>query len=248
MQPLPALAPLEMTVPAADGVVLKGQLSYPAAFGGLQHPLAILAHQYPATRDSFAPLVVDLLALGVATLAFDLRGHGASIQSPNGPLVIDTPNGLTLAEFGTAFMSSVEKVGFHRIADDVMRVAGWGVSQNFIDPSRIFLIGASVGGSGALLAAPRFTGLRGVLTLAAAGALAFGAGTPAHIRTGLASLGAPVLLASSEGDAFDGAANVRDWSDGLDHVTPLLVPGTGHGMAIYYDVRDEVVEFIKGRA
>ena len=156
--------------------------------------------------------------------------------------------GGTLAEFGTAFMSSVEKVGFHRIADDVMRVAGWGVSQNFIDPSRIFLIGASVGGSGALLAAPRFTGLRGVLTLAAAGALAFGAGTPAHIRTGLESLGAPVLLASSEGDAFDGAANVRDWSDGLDHVTPLLVPGTGHGMAIYYDVRDEVVEFIKGRA
>jgi len=32
------------------------------------YPLAVLAHQYPTTRDSCAPLIADLLAAGVATL------------------------------------------------------------------------------------------------------------------------------------------------------------------------------------
>ena len=122
MQPLPRLASIDMSVPAVDGVILKGTLTYPSSQAGGLHPIAVLAHQYPATRDSFAPLVEDLHSLGIATLAFDLRGHGASIQTTQGPLVIDTPNGLTPADFGAAFMSSVEKVGFHRIADDIMRV------------------------------------------------------------------------------------------------------------------------------
>jgi alpha-beta hydrolase superfamily lysophospholipase len=79
------LAPLEMSVPAADGLILKGTLTYPSGRPGEPFPLAVLAHQYPATRDSFAPLVRDLLAAGVATLAFDQRGHGASIVRPSGP-------------------------------------------------------------------------------------------------------------------------------------------------------------------
>jgi pimeloyl-ACP methyl ester carboxylesterase len=56
---------------------------------------------------------------------------------------------------------------------------------------------------------------------------------------------APTLLATSEKDPFDGAGNVQAWSDGLRHAKPLLVPGAAHGMAIYYDVRDEVLEFVK---
>jgi len=56
------LAPLEMSVPAVDGLVLKGTLTYPAGRcpagqRGARFALAVLAHQYPATRDSFAPLV-----------------------------------------------------------------------------------------------------------------------------------------------------------------------------------------------
>ena len=79
----------------------------------------MLAHQYPATSDSFAPLVDDLLDLGVATLAFDLRGHGSSITGPDGPRVIDTPLGFTLEHFGAAFMSSIARLEFNRIDDDI---------------------------------------------------------------------------------------------------------------------------------
>jgi dienelactone hydrolase len=239
------LAPLEMSVPAADGLVLKGTLTYPAGRPGAVFPLAVLAHQYPATRDSFAPLVRDLLTAGIATLAFDQRGHGASIVGPQGPIVVDAPEGLGLEAFGTAFVASAQRVSFGRIDNDVLRVVGWGASQNFIDPARLALVGASVGGPGVLLAAPGLPGLRGVATIGAAGAPAFGTDGPTRVRQAIERLRVPVFLASSEADPFEGGANVTAWSQGLAHVSSRLVPGTGHAMAIYFDVRDELVAFLR---
>ena len=240
-----SLAPLEMSVPAGDGLVLKGTLSYPPGAAGQGFPLAVLAHQYPATRDSWSPLVADLLALGVAALAFDQRGHAGSIVSPRGPLVIDTPEGVTLEAFGTAFVSSAGKVEFSRIPNDILRVVGWGVSQNYIDGSRLLLLGASVGGSGVLLAAPDIAGVRGVATLGAAGAPAIAADGPARVRAAVERLQAPFYLASSRDDPFDGAGNVAAWSQGLAPARTRIVPGAGHAMAIYFDVRDELLEFLR---
>jgi dienelactone hydrolase len=244
MSSVGGLAPLEMSVLAADGLVLKGTLAYPGRSGG-PFPLAVLAHQYPATRDSFAPLVADLHALGIATLAFDERGHGASIQSPAGPRVIDTPIGFDLPAFGTAFMSSIRRLEFQRIVDDILRVAGWGAVQNFVNPARLGLVGASIGGSGAILAAPAVPGLAALATLGAAGAPAFGADGPEQCRAALAALRLPAYLASSQDDPFDGGTNASRWSEGLSHVTPRLVAGTAHGMAIYFDVRDELIAFFR---
>jgi dienelactone hydrolase len=238
------LAPLQMSVPASDGLILKGTLTYPAGAAGNRYPLAVLAHQYPATRDSYAPLAADLLAAGIATLAFDQRGHGESITSPRGPVVVDTPEGVALEAFGAAFVSSVAKVGFQRIENDVVRVTGWGVSQNFIDGGRLALVGASVGGSAVLLAAPALA-VRAVATVGAAGALAFGSEGPARIRAAMEkSPGIRFFLASSKDDAFEGAANVEGWSRGLRHVRTRIVPGAGHAMAIYFAVRDELVAFL----
>jgi dienelactone hydrolase len=205
----------------------------------------VLAHQYPSTRDSFAPLVRELLAAEIATLAFDERGHGASIHGPGGLLVIDTPEGLGLEAFGAAFVSSAQRVGFGRIDNDILRVASWGASQNFIDPARLALVGGSVGGSGALLAAPAIQGVRGVATLGAAGAPAFGPDGAARIRRTIEQLIIPYFLASSTDDPFDGGANVRQWSQGLSHVTARLVPGAGHAMAIYYDVHADLLRFLR---
>lgn len=239
------LAPIEMSVAAADGLVLKGTLSYPEKYSGAGFPLAVLAHQYPATRDSYSPLVADLLGSGVATLAFDQRGHGASIVSPGGPSVVDTPEGLTPEAFGSAFVSSVGKVGFARIDNDILRVAGWGGVQNFIDPSRMALVGASIGGSGVLLAAANLPTLRAVATLGAAGVPAFGPGASDRIRAILERLKTPCYLASSTDDPYEGGANVNAWSRGLSHVTARLSPGSGHAMAIYFDVRDELLRFLR---
>jgi len=240
----PPLAPLEMTVLAGDGLLLKGVLAYPELPVGARYPLAVLAHQYPSTADSFSPLIEDLLDLGVAVLAFDERGHGASTAGPKGAVVIDTPVGFTGEAFGAAFMASAARVGFGKIDDDVLRVASWGAAQNHIDTGRLLLVGASVGGSGVLLAAPAISGLAGVVTLGAAGAPVFPDG-PARIRAALEKTRVPALLTSSEGDAFNGAGNAREWSAGLSHVQTRLVPGTAHAMAIYYEVRDGVLAFVR---
>jgi dienelactone hydrolase len=239
------LAPIGMSVPAADGLVLKGTLTYPTGRPGAIYPLALLAHQYPSTRDSYAPLARELLAAGIATLAFDERGHGESIMSPKGPLVIDAPVGPGLEAFGAAFVSSVGKVGFGRIDDDIIRAVGWGASQNFIDDSHLALVGASVGGTGAVLAAPRIPGIRAVATLGAAGAPAFGEDGAARARKAVEQSKCPFYLASAENDPFDGAGNVRNWSQGLSHATARLVPGSAHAMAIYFDVKDELLGFLR---
>jgi alpha-beta hydrolase superfamily lysophospholipase len=241
---MPGLAPIRMSVLASDGLVLKGELRYPDGLAGRMLPLAILAHQYPADRHSFEPLVQDLLRSGIATLAFDERGHGESLMGPGGMLVVDTPSDFSADAFGAAFMASAGKVGFFRIADDIIRVAAWGAAQNFVSKDLI-LVGGSVGGSGVLLAAPRVPHLKGVVTLGAAGALAHGPDAPERIRTALESAAWPALLASSEQDPFEGAANVRSWSSGLAHVRTSISPGTGHAMAIYYDVRDDIRGFVE---
>lgn len=244
MSALPALAPVGLALRASDGLVLRGELQYPLGTPGQRWPLAVLAHQYPAARGCFAPLIRDLLASGVATLAFDERGHGESIQGPDGPVVIDTPRDFSADAFGEAFVGSAEKLEFARIADDIVRVAAWGAAQNFIDADRLLLVGGSVGGTGVLLAAPRIPSLKGVVTLGAAGAPAHGEDAVKRIRAALESKTWPALLASSEDDPFAGADNVRTWSQGLSHVRTRLVPGTGHAMAIYYEVRDDVAAFV----
>jgi dienelactone hydrolase len=241
----PVLTPVEMTVLSADGVVLKGVLVYPERPPAHGFPIAVLAHQYPSTADSFAPLIEDLLDLGVAVLAFDERGHGSSISAPGGTLVIDSPVGFTRESFGTAFVSSATRVGFARIDDDIFRVASWGAVQNFVDPARVLLVGASVGGSGAVLAAPKIPGLTALITLGAAGEMVFGPDGRDRCRQAIAGIPARTFLASSEQDPFDGAVNVRTWSEGLSHVTSKLVPGEAHAMAIYYDVRDDLLAFLR---
>lgn len=239
------LAPLEMSVPAGDGLILKGTLTYPETYAGAGFPLAVLAHQYPGTRDSYSPLVADLVESGVTTLAFDERGHGASIISREGPTVVDTPEGLTMEAFGKAFMSSAAKVGFAWIENDILRVTSWGANQNFIDASRLALVGASIGGSGVLLAAANIPNLRAVATLAAAGAPAIGPDAADRIRGAIERLKTPCFLASSREDPFEGGANVTAWSRGLSHVTARIIPGSAHAMAIYFDVRDELLRFLR---
>lgn len=241
----PPLGSLEMTVEAGDGLILKGRLTYPDVIDGGSYPLAVLAHQYPATAASYAPLIQDLLELGIAVLAFDERGHGASTTTPKGILVIDTPVGFGPEAFGAAFMSSVGKVGFSRIEDDVLRVASWGAAQNNIDTAAIILAGASVGGTAVTLAAPKVPALKALVTFGPAGELVWGDDGRQQGRRAMERITAQALHTSSDGDAFSAAANARAWSEGLPHAQSLIVPGTGHAMAIYYEVRTEVLGFIR---
>ena len=63
------LTPLRLSVPASDGLLLKGTLTSPPGATGRSYRLAVLAHEYSSTRDSLSPLLADLLTAGGATLA-----------------------------------------------------------------------------------------------------------------------------------------------------------------------------------
>jgi alpha-beta hydrolase superfamily lysophospholipase len=239
------LASLELSIEAADGLVLKGALNYPGTYVGAAFPLVVLAHQYPSTRDSYGPLIADLTESGIAALPFDQRGHGSSIQGRHGPTVVDTPEGLSLEAFGKAFMSSAGKVGFSRIPNDIVGVTCWGANQNFIDAGRLALVGASIGGSGVLLAAADLPGLRAIATLGAAGAPAIAPDAPERIRGVLERITTRCFLASSQEDPFEGGINASSWSRGLSHVSTRLVAGSAHAMAIYFEVRSELLRFLR---
>lgn len=242
----PALSPLHPSIPATDGLILRGQLTYPHGHIGSRYPLAVLAHQYPSTQDSFQPLCADLHALGIATLTFDLRGHGRSIWTTSGARVAPTPAEPKMQAFGEAFMASASAVGFSHIADDIVRVAAWGIYQNFIDYSRLMLVGSSVGGTGVLLAAPRLAdSLKAIITFGAAGAPVHSPDAMERIRKNCETLKIPMLLTSSEKDPFSGADSIRAWTKGLKHVGSKIIGGSEHGMAIYYEVRKDVLAFVK---
>ena len=242
----PALSPLHPVIPATDGLILRGTLTYPHGQVGTKYPLAVLAPQYPSTLDSFAPFCADLHALGIATLAFDLRGCGKSIWTASGARVAPSPAEPKMQAFGEAFMGSASSVGFAHIADDIVRMTAWGIYQNFIDYSKVMLVGASVGGTGVLLAAPRLKeSVRAIVTFAAAGAPAHSAEAQEKIRENCKALTVPMLLTSSEKDPFGGADHIKTWGKDLKHVSSKIVSGSDHGMAIYYDVRKEVLAFVK---
>jgi dienelactone hydrolase len=242
----PALSPLHPTIPAADGVILRGTLTYPHGNTGTRYPLAVLAHQFPSTHDSFAPLCADLHALGIATLAFDMRGQGKSIWTTSGAKVAASPAEPNMNAFAAAFMGSASSVGFPHIADDIVRMTSWGFYQDFIDPSQVMLVGASVGGTGVLLAAPKLVdSLKAIVTFAAAGAAVHSPDAMDRIRKNCETLKTPMLLTSSEKDPFSGAESIRIWSKGLKHVGSRIISGSEHGMAIYYDVRKDVLAFVK---
>lgn len=63
-----------------DGISLAG------TYVDVTRPLgwAVLAHMMPSTKESFAPLAAALADAGYASLAVDLRGHGASDGGPEG--------------------------------------------------------------------------------------------------------------------------------------------------------------------
>jgi pimeloyl-ACP methyl ester carboxylesterase len=193
-----------MTVEAGDGLILKGSLTQLDLTDGSDYPLAVPAHQYAATSDSYAPLIEDLLELGVAVLAFDERGLGASTATPNGALVIDAP----------------------------------------IDTSGLMLVGSSVGGTAVTLAAPKAPGLEALLTFGPACERVWGEDGRPQGRRAMERITAHTLHVSSEGDAFDGAATARTRGEGLAHARLHLVPDSGHAMAIYYDLRAEVLAFV----
>jgi len=222
-------APLttELALTSADGFALKGTLTLPAVKGKV--PVVILAHQFRANREGWAPLAERLATRGIGTLALDLRGHGASTQKAGVDVKVTSD-----------WAASAKAVGFDQIPADLIQAAAWLRKQPGVDGRRIGLAGSSVGAFAVLLAAPEVQPVA-VLGLSPAGTSAFGEGAREKLSASLRRNRASVLVLASSDDK-DAAANAQALKD-LPGVAVLLKDGEEHGFAYFKDRADLMAVF-----
>jgi len=116
---------------------LRGWLLNPLAVGG--RPLVLLAHGWGANYGTLLRLAGPLAASGYPVLLFDVRGHGRNEELPY----------VTVRHF----------------RDDVMAAARYAAGRY---PERVrVLVGHSLGGAAAVLAAEAGAPVHGVVTIAA---------------------------------------------------------------------------------
>jgi dienelactone hydrolase len=199
---LPALlataqaATTEMSLTTQDGYTLYGTLTVPDGMG--RHPVVILAHQFRSDRNGWAPLAAKLQARGLATLALDLRGHGASTDQA----------GVKVAVTGD-FLPSARLVGLDQIPSDLALAANWVRKQKGVNGRRVGLAGSSVGAFASLLAAPKIRP-DVVLALSPAGMEAFGDRARDRMVSAATRAHTSVMAFVSMGD-----------KEALDNVEPL---------------------------
>ncbi|MDR3683956.1 MAG: alpha/beta hydrolase [Geothrix sp.] len=217
----------EMALTSSDGFALKGTLRLPEAKGKV--PVVILAHQFHSDRSGWDPLVVRLAALGIGTLALDLRGHGASTMKGGAEVAVSDD-----------FAASAKAVGFDLIPADLAQAATWLRAQAGVDARRIGLAGSSVGALSVLLAAPGVKPVA-VLSLSPAGAVAFGEGVQEKLRGAVVQGRATTLVLASSGDknAYENALALKDQPG----VSLVLLEGNEHGFAYFKEHADLMAGF-----
>jgi len=207
----PVSGPMSLTT--ADGFTLQGTFNVPANPG--RRPVVILAHQFRTDRSGWQPLVADLNARGIATLALDLRGHGQSTRKGEATVAVTED-----------FMASSAAVGFDRIPADLAQAAAWVRKQPRIDGRRLGLAGSSIGAYSTLVAAAQ---IHPVAVLALSPAGGWGDQPALRLARSVEEAKAAVMVLASEGDP-DALANAKAIRNATG-VYARIVPGTEHGFA-----------------
>lgn len=128
-----------ITLSTSDGAEIVGDYA-----GEIGQPAALLLHMMPATRESWRQFSEKLNEAGFQTLAIDLRGHGESSGGPKGY---------------KAFSDEEHQASTKDVAAGVDFLRGK-------NPSRTFIVGASIGANLALqFAAEHPDNMNGVVLL-----------------------------------------------------------------------------------
>jgi pimeloyl-ACP methyl ester carboxylesterase len=134
----------------SDGVIVAGDF-YPASAAATSAArTALLLHMMPATRLSWRPFAELLAAVGVQSLAIDLRGHGESTR---------TKSGLTLDY--RAFTPAEHQAKRHEVAEAV----AWLQAERGVIQGELALVGASIGANLAIDYAATHPNVRATVAL-----------------------------------------------------------------------------------
>jgi dienelactone hydrolase len=201
-------APEDVTIRGDGGFALRATF-YPAAKPG---PSVLLLHQCNRDRTAYAKLAASLAAAGVHTLTFDFRGFGESKD-----------------ENARDFQEQSEALWPH-FAKDVDAALEYLVSRPGVDKTRIGVLGASCGGSQALLAAGRRPEIRRLVFLSSslpwlddADIKAFEQGRPI-----------PLLCIASEEDRGTYERTKRIFQSSMNQDTRMILyKGSAHGAPLF---------------
>lgn len=216
----------EIRLEASDGIEIVADYFAPPS-GSRPAPGVVLVHMLRVDRSSWAPLIPTLHTDGLAVLAIDLRGHGES--------------GAPQLEELRRRVRAQDIPVFHEMHRDVAAAVSWLTTQDDVDPSRLALIGATIGFSVALDYAVRDPSIDAVVGL-----------TPGSGFIGMDSVAGtlmygkrPMLLLAVDTD--------RRAVETLSRMNPLVVGeivgnGTGHGtrmLEAYDQTPGRILEFVR---
>ena len=179
-------------------------------------PAVLLLHMYGSDRRSWQSYAEDLAAAGIASLAIDLRGHGDTGGEEDWELA----------------------------QQDVAAAFDWLQANPGVDPSRVGILGASIGANLALVQASSYP-----VNVAAAALLSPGLDYFRVEIEGLAkeAQGVPLFLAASENDGYS-AETVRILAEEAPGNNTLSVfDGASHGtdmFASHPELADTLTQFL----
>lgn len=194
----PAAASQRVTFRAEDGTAISAAWYEPAYRPA---PAVILVHMLGRSRRDWEDVAERLAAAGIGALAIDLRGHGDSAHGPTG-----------------------DDGGYSAMVRDVAAAKRFLRTRSDVIPSRIGMLGASIGASLAVLDAAADPAVASLALL-----------SPSMDYRGLRIEAAarkygnrPMLLVSSDDDAY-ARRSVADLQKTGSPRELVQLAGAGHG-------------------
>jgi len=210
-EPPPLREAREVRIPTAD-VTLVGDLR---VGDSISAPLVVLVHQLSSTRDEWEPLLRHLGAdPALTTFALDMRGHGASTERARGGATLD--------------WQSFQTRQWEAVADDLRAALGHLREEEGLQPSRVALVGSSIGSSAVIRAAAEDESVDALVALSPGRAY-----RGVDALTPLPQLGErPFFVVASRGEA-PSAETAQDMARIAGGGELLLVDGDRHGVAMF---------------
>lgn len=207
----------------SDRISIRATLRRPAARAGTTFPSIILIHQGGSSRGEWIPYAKDFNAAGYLTLAYDIRGHGASGGSFSGA---DYNNPNTLPK-------------------DLQAALAFLNGRADIDPTRIAIVGASVGGNLACVASQK-RWVKAAVNIS---------GKTSAVRNLAAETNLDLIAMYHIASAGDGGGQRAVWANELHGFTKAprqveVVPGSSaHGVSVFLSdpgLLKRIIDWLEG--
>lgn len=224
-KPVCTSGPITEEVSFASGDGLKLFATYHSPCAGTARPTVVLAHQLCRARAEWQTephhWIRELAKRDLATLAVDLRGHGASNSWPDGSTRDLCAHARDLVVSSEIQDTSVASL-YMGMVDDVRAAMAW--VRNERHASAVALVGSSIGANSVLIAAAEDPSVAAVVGLSPGLDYRGLRPTQAAVRLG----DRPVILEAAEDDRQSSAA-VRELARQNVLLRTVIWPEGGHG-------------------